>query len=147
MSLAELVLQPMLLSNKNQSIDFQGKSIARIYMTESLVLNRLILWKFSGSSPHWKLNGCFECLNRLLLHIIPQWCFSLGFFFNQLHVINVFLFLLKTSENQRLYNIVRGRRERPVAWNELIYWCSTCSYILLLFHLWIIWNILRGTMK
>ena len=38
---------------------------------------------------------------------------------NPFHTICLFLYPLKTSENQRFFDVFRGYRKRPVAWNGL----------------------------
>ena len=40
---------------------------------------------------------------------------------NSVHVTGLFLYPLKTSENQRFSYVFRGYRKRPVAWNGLIF--------------------------
>ena len=39
--------------------------------------------------------------------------------FNSFHPTDPFLFPRKTSENQSFYNVFRGSRKRPAAWNRL----------------------------
>ena len=40
--------------------------------------------------------------------------------FNPFHTIVLFLYPLKTSGNQRFFNVSKGYRKRPMAWNGLI---------------------------
>ena len=39
--------------------------------------------------------------------------------FNSFHATGLFLYPLKTSENQRFSDVFRGYRKRPMALNEL----------------------------
>ena len=45
--------------------------------------------------------------------------FSNDTFINLFHATGLFLYPLKTSENQRFLDIFRGYRKRPVTWNGL----------------------------
>ena len=49
---------------------------------------------------------------------------------NPFHATGLFLFPLKTSENQRFSNILRGYRKRPVSWNGLRTWYLNTSTLL-----------------
>ena len=55
---------------------------------------------------------------RVILNMV-RWTSVLGQtnLFNAFHTTGHFLYLLKTSENNRLFDIFRGYRKRPVAWN------------------------------
>ena len=52
---------------------------------------------------------------------------------NLFHATGIFLYPLKTSKNQRFFDIFRGYRKKPVAWNGLkiplaLLWLSSIRY-------------------
>ena len=56
------------------------------------------------------------------------------YLFNPCHVTGLFLYTLKTSENQRFSDVFRGYRKRPVAWNRLMRRSTYFSLISILFE-------------
>ena len=55
-------------------------------------------------------------------HLMSQYYLATekkNLWFNPFHATDLFLYLLKTSENQRFCDIFRGYRKRSVAWNGL----------------------------
>ena len=76
-------------SYRNQSVDLQSKSI--FLYNVNLAFNESIL------PGNWKKK----------------------FMVNPFHATDLFLYLLKTSENQRFCDVFRGYRKRSVAWNGL----------------------------
>ena len=61
--------------------------------------------EFSDMRYSWKLHWWYTLIKKLV---------------NPFHATGLFRYPLKTSENQRFPDMLRGYRKRPVAWNWLM---------------------------
>ena len=66
----------------------------------------------------WALTWRFLELPELqfLRKSLSKWIYAVNLF----HVTGLILYPLKTSENQRFSDVIRGYRRRPVTWNRLM---------------------------
>ena len=89
-------------------------------ITDSSPFCHLISWRKSAKEYQWKEYGflILDCSSLKPLRSDKD-SYSIYILLHLFHTIDLFLYLLKTSENQRFSDVFRRYKKRPVAWNRL----------------------------